>query len=864
MKRRILILALALVFVCSVLTLTACNDDSLDKAKQYLEGMYLTENDPTMISGNNYDLIGSITLADGKTYTITWKANVDATKVKITEADGKYHVEVTKDTTAYDYTLTATIANDKGVTVTSTFECAVPAKSGGTTEQPTGTVSIDLKGTTTRKSYSADAIVHEANGIKVTNSKAESTSDCYDQTKEYAMHCYKGSTLKIECASMVKIVITCDDMAQSSGTTYYSGFEGMTVDGATITRDVNVITITFANPVNEFTSGSLTSQIRINSIEVTTGTQGIPNTGTTDAEKLAKAKQELENKYKTNAALTSGDNYDLVADITVDGVKYTVAWTAVGDASRVNVTKGTDKYTVTVNKGTAAYNYILSATITDAKNNTATLTLNASIPAQGGTNPGPSKTPVETFRSLCAGEADTTVAYLMAMYHGKNEKIYFATGAMESSGKYLDTTDDPTKVGAVVLTQATGGFYVGLMTNGASTAKYITLTGSTDSKGNAKATISLTDTATTVFHIGDNKILYGVANGNNFALGTYYNSSSTNVYTTMAANSDYYLTGDNASKVDTEQFVARLIPVASLGDLGGGDDPGTDPGTDPVTPPSGDKGSQTNPYTVADVLAINNITTGNYSDNMVYGKGYVVGTPTFNSNYNNYSIYIADTKGGSTTILLYGAGLGTGISVPKDGDQVTVYGYLKNHNGSMQFGGKGSDTSSYPTIIALTSDGGGGTTPGTDPGTTPVTPPAASDATASIDLKGTTTRTSYSADAIVHDANGIKVTNSKASASTNCYDQTQAYAMRCYQGSTIKVEYTGMVKIVITCDDYVQSTTSGNKTFYGGFEGMTVEGATITQEGVVITITFDQPVNEFISGNLASQTRINSIDVYTE
>ena len=130
---------------------------------------------------------------------------------------------------------------------------------------------------------------------------------------------------------------------------------------------------------------------------------------------------------------------------------------------------------------------------------------------------------------------------------------------------------------------------------------------------------------------------------------------------------------------------------------------------------------------------------------------------------------------------------------------------------------------------------------------------------ASIDLKGTTTLTSLTASQTVHSANGITYTNDKASSTNANYSDQSKYAARAYKSSTVKIEYTGMVAIVLHLDNY----ESNGKTYMAGFDGMEVAGATITRDADVVTITFASPVNVFQSTELASQTRINSIDVYT-
>ena len=62
-----------------------------------------------------------------------------------------------------------------------------------------------------------------------------------------------------------------------------------------------------------------------------------------------------------------------------------------------------------------------------------------------------------------------------------------------------------------------------------------------------------------------------------------------------------------------------------------------------------------------------------------------------------------------------------------------------------------------------------------------------------------------------------------------------------------------MSKIVINCA-YADRT--------GGFTGLTLDGATATVEGKVITIIFTQPTDVFSVAALANQIRVSSIEIY--
>ena len=129
---------------------------------------------------------------------------------------------------------------------------------------------------------------------------------------------------------------------------------------------------------------------------------------------------------------------------------------------------------------------------------------------------------------------------------------------------------------------------------------------------------------------------------------------------------------------------------------------------------------------------------------------------------------------------------------------------------------------------------------------------------ATLDMMGTTNLVSRTTSQTVYKANNITYTNDKASSTTDNYDQQGTYAARAYQSSTIKIEYTGMVAIVFTLDDF----TDGK--YLTGFDGMTVDGATITRNGDTVTITFAKATNVFQSAELLKQVRIESIDVYTK
>ena len=125
-------------------------------------------------------------------------------------------------------------------------------------------------------------------------------------------------------------------------------------------------------------------------------------------------------------------------------------------------------------------------------------------------------------------------------------------------------------------------------------------------------------------------------------------------------------------------------------------------------------------------------------------------------------------------------------------------------------------------------------------------------------MMGTTNLTSRTATQTIYTANGITYQNDKAS-STNDNYTPGSYAARAYQGSTITITSTTAFKtVVFTLDDYV----SYDKQYIFGFDNMTIDGATVTRNNDVVTITFATAVTTFTTPNLASQVRIEKIEIF--
>ena len=155
---------------------------------------------------------------------------------------------------------------------------------GGGVATPAATLS--LLGTSTRTSYSSSQIVHQDNGITYTNDQANSSNICYDNGGDnkstWSTRAYAQSTVKIEYTSpMTAIVFTMDDELYNNKQ-YISGFDGMSVSGANISRENDIVTVVLTTPKTAFQSGELANQCRIESVAVyTSGTPDIGGGGGT-------------------------------------------------------------------------------------------------------------------------------------------------------------------------------------------------------------------------------------------------------------------------------------------------------------------------------------------------------------------------------------------------------------------------------------------------------------------------------------------------------------------------------------------------------------------------------------------------------
>lgn len=319
-------------------------------------------------------------------------------------------------------------------------------------------------------------------------------------------------------------------------------------------------------------------------------------------------------------------------------------------------------------------------------------------------------------------------------------------------------------------------------------------------------------------------------------------------------------------------------------------------------------GTLEDPYTVADAnIVAGKLASGAYTDTMVYTKGIIKSIGNKGSYLSN--IVLVDEAGATVTFLCYSCNYTDTVTAVSVNDTVIIYGAYKNYNGTLEITNvkDGSTTiHAYPTFAAVTrgtstvavdakssadaavtlsaESGENGSTftftvayddtavqivsvkvngvvveavEGTYTGTidgnmTVLVETAEAGAVlptlaASISFADTAIRTEQTTSKQVWVSNGITFTNEGSVAD-------YSNPVRCYKNSTITIDYTGMIKVVIHCNTAAYATELAKST---------VAGATVAVADKDVTITFTAAVDTCAISALANQVRIDSIDVYT-
>ncbi len=142
----------------------------------------------------------------------------------------------------------------------------------------------------------------------------------------------------------------------------------------------------------------------------------------------------------------------------------------------------------------------------------------------------------------------------------------------------------------------------------------------------------------------------------------------------------------------------------------------------------------------------------------------------------------------------------------------------------------------------------GGSGESGDSGNTDIETPVGESAT--LSFADDSNRTSFSTDKQVWEENGIKLTNDKASSTTNVANYSDP--VRLYKGSSVTIEAPqNIAKIDFTCNSSTYATALANSI-----------SDNVSVNGNVVTVTLGTPDDSYTVSALSAQVRLNSLTVY--
>ena len=470
-------------------------------------------------------------------------------------------------------------------------------------------------------------------------------------------------------------------------------------------------------------------------------------------------------------------------------------------------------------------------------------------------DPQPPVDPIHPESSLASG-----VPFKFGMIQGNVSAtdVYYLAGGMAQTYYFATTTDVNASIDVYV--EAVGdGYY--LYTQ--------------DEKG--------TKTFINMVVSDDGAHVNGVYGATAYTIYTYDSEANTLIAEVdgvpywFGTRNDKTYTTVGPCKTEYEGFYCQVYPID---DIGGGDEP-VDPPVDPdpdvpveggATLDFGDKANRVSYSTEQQVWAQNGITVTNdkgasTSDVGDYGgEGYPVrfyknssvlimykGMTKIEFNVDDYKETYVDDLAASIimgNVSVDGLVVTVTFESPVDSlfidtlvaqvrvDSITVYG----EGGDI--GGGDEPVDPNPDVPVV---------PEPDVPVDPE-PDMPVEGSASIDFGDKANRVSYSAEQQVWAQNGITVTNDKAASTSNVGDYGgEGYPVRFYKSSSVLVEAANMTKIVFNCDDY--------KATYADDLAASITDGTVSVDGMVVTVTFDAPVDSLFIAELAAQVRVDSIQV---
>ena len=515
---------------------------------------------------------------------------------------------------------------------------------------------------------------------------------------------------------------------------------------------------------------------------------------------IDEAVKTLKDMYKNLDGTAIPDNYELVAQLKSGKTIFKVEWVSSNENVTIDYKDGFAY--VKVSKDVKEnINYTLTANISSEGGQKASYVLNAVISVSFG----------------MITEPEVGVAYKLALLHGNEGCVVYLDGNNYNNyAWYFSYTTDVLSAVDVYLEAVEGvdgGYRLFFYKDGVKTYVVAFPRDGDTTKGTLKYDTAVPSEYFT-YSTEYNTLVYTSVTGEQFYIG------SSGTYKSISCSAISYVNGATS-------YPCRLYGVGGVEE----------------TLPEQELPTVPDDYTSKDIVEI---LYSLESGQTLEGPYEITGIITsfkyeYDPAYNNVSPVIVVDGMTDKPVLCYRLNGGADLAV---GDTITIFAGITNYNGTYETTSGGVIREVVKGDGTLPDDGGNsGETTGS----------------VVLDLMGNANLVTGSAAQNVFAANGITFTNDKASSTSDLTVQA-SYAQRAYAGSTIKIEYKGMTKIVITFDDY---SPDGTKNYMSGMDGMTVAGATITRENDVLTIVFDAATDVFQSTTLSSQVRIEKIEVFT-
>ena len=238
---------------------------------------------------------------------------------------------------------------------------------------------------------------------------------------------------------------------------------------------------------------------------------------------LDKAVEYLATTYKGAEGKETSNDYELIPQISIDGVSYTVTWTV--DNANIKITKNETSGFYVVDlpaNNEEKCEYTLTATITAPDGTTATKTMKRVLPVLSNVE-GVVTEPV------------ANTAYKLFFDQKSVGKVLFLTA--ETSGNYIKTVVDPKAAADFSVEAAEGGFRVYTLVNGAKS--YIKATTVPKEDGKVSKVIGFDTTGSVFMYNAEINAWYTTIDGVNYTMGTY------GTYETVSISEDSYYTPEN-------------------------------------------------------------------------------------------------------------------------------------------------------------------------------------------------------------------------------------------------------------------------------------------------------------------------------